>query len=99
MRNCIKRQSISAGSVTLPDSKSTGRFFLCALPTENNNRYLLALSPKENISGSTNILFSSLTQREHEVINYVVDGKTNKQIACVLDISEGTVKKIIYNAY
>lgn len=99
MRNCIKRKSISAGSVTLPDSKCTGRFFLCAIPTENNNRYLLALSPKENISGSTNNLFSSLTQREHEVINYVVDGKTNKQIACVLDISEGTVKKIIYNAY
>lgn len=99
MRNCIKRQNISAGSVALPDAESAQRFFMCVVPTENSNRYLIALSPKENVSGSTNILFSSLTQREREVINYVVDGKTNKQIACVLDISEGTVKKIIYNAY
>lgn len=98
MRSCIKNQNISAGSVTLPLSEG-GRFFMCAIPTENKNRYLIALSPKESISGNTNILFSALTQREHEVVNYVVDGKTNKQIACVLDISEGTVKKIIYNAY
>lgn len=98
MRSCIKSQNISAGSVTLPLSEG-GRFFMCAIPTENKNRYLIALSPKESIPGNTNILFSALTQREHEVVNYVVDGKTNKQIACVLDISEGTAKKIIYNAY
>lgn len=99
MRNCINRQNISAGSVPLPDAESAQRFFICVVPTENSNRYLIALSPKENVSGNTNILFSSLTQREREVINYVVDGKTNKQIACILDISEGTVKKIIYNTY
>lgn len=98
MRNCIKSQNISAGSVTIPESEGK-RFFMCAIPTENKNRYLIALSPKKKSSGNTNILFSTLTQREHEVVNYVVDGKTNKQIACVLDISEGTVKKIIYNAY
>lgn len=98
MRNCIKSQNISAGSVTIPESGG-GRFFICAVPTESSNRYLLALCPKENVLGNTNFLFSALTQREHEVVNYVVDGKTNKQIACVLDISEGTVKKIIYNAY
>lgn len=98
MRRCIKSQNISAGSVTIPESDGS-RFFICAIPTEGRNRYLLALCPKENVLGNTNFLFSTLTQREHEVVNYVVDGKTNKQIACALDISEGTVKKIIYNAY
>jgi len=36
--------------------------------------------------------FAKLTSREHEVLQHVVQGKLNKQIACDLNIHERTVK-------
>lgn len=36
--------------------------------------------------------FATLTPREREVLQHVVQGKANKQIACALDIHERTVK-------
>lgn len=99
VKNCMKKHAVTTGSIDLPAEKGTKRYFLCAVPTESGNRFLLTLCPKENLFTGASILFATLTQREHEVVNYVVDGRTNRQIACALDISEGTVKKIIYNAY
>ncbi len=40
-----------------------------------------------------------LTNRQREIIEMVMDGASNKLIASDLEISEGTVKRIIYNAY
>lgn len=99
VKNCLKKHAITTGSVNLPTKSGSKRFLLCAVPTGCSNRILLSLCPKESLFTGTSILFATLTQREHEVVNYVVDGRTNRQIACALDISEGTVKKIIYNAY
>lgn len=42
---------------------------------------------------------SSLTNREQEILKLLLDGFTNKYISLKLNISEGTVKKIIYNLY
>lgn len=36
-----------------------------------------------------------LTDREHEIVSYVAEGRTNKEIAEVLEISEHTVKEHI----
>jgi DNA-binding NarL/FixJ family response regulator len=33
-----------------------------------------------------------LTQRERQILSYIADGNTNKQIAAILDISEQTIK-------
>ena len=33
-----------------------------------------------------------LTRRETQILNYVAEGNTNKQIADILDISEQTIK-------
>ena len=38
-----------------------------------------------------------LTPREHEIMNLIADGNANKEIARMLDISEGTVKNHISN--
>lgn len=38
------------------------------------------------------IYHSELTHREHEILELIVKGKTNKEIASILDISESTVK-------
>ena len=39
------------------------------------------------------VLISPLTPREMEILNYIAQGKLNKQIAAELDISEQTIKK------
>ena len=44
-------------------------------------------------------LFSELTARELEIANSVAEGLSNKEIARVLDISEGTVKVHLHSIY
>jgi len=52
------------------------------------------LSQFQELSGKTEVetLISPLTTRETEVLNYVAQGYSNKQIAAKLDISEQTIK-------
>lgn len=40
----------------------------------------------------SNSLTDSLTNREYEVLRYVIEGKTNKEIAEILTITHHTVK-------
>ena len=40
-----------------------------------------------------------LSRREREILHYIVEGKTNKEIACDLNIAEQTVKTHVYNLY
>lgn len=50
--------------------------------------------------GKSNIDFSILTDRQREIIDYIREGLTNKEIACKMFISENTVKyhlKVIYD--
>ena len=42
---------------------------------------------------------SSLTAREREVLVWVVHGKTNREIAAILLISPGTVRKHLENIF
>jgi len=48
----------------------------------------------QELSGKTEVetLISPLTARETEILNYVAQGYSNKQIAAKLDISEQTIK-------
>ena len=39
-----------------------------------------------------NTVVAPLTQRERQILNYIADGNTNKQIARILKISEQTIK-------
>ncbi len=41
----------------------------------------------------------NITQRENEIIEFIVNGKSNKDIAQLLFISDNTVKNHIYNIY
>lgn len=42
---------------------------------------------------------SDLTQREMQILQLVMEGKTNKAIACQIDISEKTVEFHLDNIY
>jgi two-component system, NarL family, response regulator DevR len=42
---------------------------------------------------------SSLSPQEERVMNLVVEGKTNKEIAAALGLSDKTVKNYLYNAF
>jgi DNA-binding CsgD family transcriptional regulator len=42
---------------------------------------------------------SSLTSREREILSWVVRGKTNPEIAAILWIAPGTVRKHLENIY
>ncbi len=44
------------------------------------------------LGGNIETIVAPLTQRETQILNYIADGKTNKQIAHVLQISEQTIK-------
>ena len=58
--------------------------------SENNNMQ----SNKENIEEKIN-----LTRREKEILSYLLDGKTNKEVSLILDISLNTVNNHVANIY
>ena len=84
---------------------------LAILPPLNNqlmlllksHTYLMAYSTmgekqQKNIVSTVKVL-DPLTDREHEVLQLILEGKTNKAISAELDISENTVKTHVKNIY
>lgn len=53
---------------------------------------------QKTIIGQTTMI-SPLTQREHEVLQQILSGKSNKEIATTLYITESTVKTHVRNIY
>jgi DNA-binding NarL/FixJ family response regulator len=47
------------------------------------------------VKGTSDFVTASLTNRETEILNYIANGNSNKQIAGVLEISEQTIKNHI----
>ena len=45
-----------------------------------------------SLGGNAETIVALLTRREKQILNYVADGNTNKQIASILNISEQTIK-------
>ena len=51
-----------------------------------------------NINGKTiDTIVTSLTSRETQILNYIANGNSNKQIAHILQISEQTIKNHVSN--
>ena len=46
----------------------------------------------ESLKGNIETIVAPLTRRETQILNYIADGNTNKQIARILEISEQTIK-------
>lgn len=59
------------------------------------HNYLVLLAEEKELFN----LDHHLTTREKEVLTFVANGVTNRYIANKLNVTEGTIKKTIYNAY
>ena len=59
----------------------------------------LKINNMESKAACVNNILYPLTPREREILTFVIDGSTNRYISSVLQISEGTVKKTVFNAY
>jgi len=61
-------------------------------------RVLRQFQSMHSINGKTmQTIVTPLTSRETQILNYVADGNSNKQIASILEISEQTIKNHVSN--
>lgn len=92
-----------SGSIVFKQKNGTEKKYsinvVPAIHDEKIEKLLVTLIPEQEIEYANHMMFSLLTPREQEVISLVVNGYTNRCIAYELNITEGTVKKVIYNCY
>jgi DNA-binding NarL/FixJ family response regulator len=55
--------------------------------------------PQQDVIIAQSVTLDPLTTREHEVLGVLLDGKSNREIAEILSISESTVKTHVRNIY
>ena len=101
MINCvISGKSEKSYSYLHEQGDASFRYFVKAVPIISDNRVERVVVTLISESGRNDPLIQvNLSPRERDVVNLVGQGYTNKYIACTLHISEGTVKKILYNSY
>ena len=74
-------------------------YILAFMPILGENKIMIVLSRKNKVSRSLKEISRNLSAREWEIVNMVVKGNKNAQIAQHLGIAEGTVKKTLFNVY
>jgi DNA-binding CsgD family transcriptional regulator len=75
-----------------------GRELTIRLVIESNSRYLLLLE-EQRLASFNSLELLGLSQRETEVLHWLIQGKDNKHIAVQLSIKVGTVRKHLENIY
>ncbi|MDD4125354.1 MAG: LuxR C-terminal-related transcriptional regulator [Eubacteriales bacterium] len=74
-------------------------YIAVALPSVESNDYLVFLVKYDKMNQIIEECFSSLTPREREITELIIEGCSTKRIAIELHIAEGTVKKTTSNIY
>lgn len=102
-KNAIEYKSASCGKLLyVTRDRHIRRYILECIPVLSEERayYLFALITRTDDSLITkNDVSAKLTPRENEILTLASEGLTNRYIANALGISEGTVKKSLYNSY
>lgn len=101
-QKCTMNFSTTAGDLVFQNKLGKSQKFkinVSHLPKIGKNIFIVVLSPEDQYIENINCLFADLSNREKEVLTYVADGLTNRYIANKLSITEGTVKRTIYNGY
>jgi DNA-binding CsgD family transcriptional regulator len=78
--------------------QQNGRELAIRLVIESNMRYLLLLE-EQTLASFNSLELLGLSQRETEVLHWLMQGKDNKYIAIQLSIKVGTVRKHLENIY
>lgn len=78
--------------------EQNGRKLAIRLVVESNTRYLLLLE-EQTLASFNSLELLGLSQRETEVLHWLIQGKDNKHIAIELRIKVGTVRKHLENIY
>jgi DNA-binding CsgD family transcriptional regulator len=78
--------------------QQNGRELIVRLALESDARYLLILE-EQTLSTFNSLELLGLSQRETEVLQWLMQGKDNKHIAVQLTIKVGTVRKHLENIY
>ncbi len=78
--------------------QQNGRELAIRLVIESSNRYLLLLE-EQTLDSFNSLELLGLSQRETEVLYWLMHGKDNKYIAVQLSIKVGTIRKHLENIY
>lgn len=78
--------------------EQNGRELTIRLVIESSTRYLLLLE-EQRLASLNSLKLLGLSQRETEVLHWLIQGKDNKHIAVQLSIKVGTVRKHLENIY
>ncbi|WP_066711981.1 response regulator transcription factor [Clostridium sp. Marseille-P299] len=102
-KQCILSRNAVRGYIQTKESREiSAKYFVQIIPTVIDNvvsGILLTIDPEHQLPKIGSDLLLKLTKREREILAYVADGYTNKYISSKLNITEGTVKRIISNGY
>lgn len=100
-QKCLKTGGKEVGDFFIQNGISESKHFTLTVShlNEYGNSFLISLLAEEKEVVAIDFGFPNLTKREKEILTYVADGLTNRYIANKLNITEGTVKKTIYNSY
>lgn len=101
-QTCAKTCSTATGDfLTQTKSGKLGKFKINVthISEVDNDLFIVVLFPEEKEMVNLDLNFANLSKREREILTYAANGLTNRYIAKKLNITEGTVKKTIYNGY
>lgn len=102
-KKSLSTKSAVCGTITYKSSDGKEySYSLNFVPSMNGNDIsyiIITVIPTDEIGVFDEEMFSKLTPREDEIVKLVIKGYTNRYIAGKLKISEGTVKKMLYNCY
>jgi DNA-binding CsgD family transcriptional regulator len=99
-QQCLHTLATETGSLSVKNKFGEHIYYKISVTHYSEVRsdvFIITLLPEEQ--ELLTLDFENLSVREKEVIEHVVKGATNRYIAQALHISEGTVKKTIYNAF
>lgn len=99
-KTCLNSRSNGNGKIALKNNWGETTYLeIAVFYKSDENIFWVTLSKEIKTVAPFKLESTQLSTRQQEIIGYVANGYTNRYIANKLNISEGTVKKTIYNSY